>query len=330
MVFYFYNKHIGVFIMGIPINEIQLYKNFNELAIDILELAKEVMPDRLLFLSTLTNEQQIILKLSEQNSNIQINEGMTIPINETVCHRIDFKKGIPLVFEDLSKEPCLDDIREVLLEANINSYLGVPILLNNGETFGTLCAVHETATEFPKKNIRMIERIAKMFSYYLELERIAFRDYLTGIYNRHFLYNYFHEYSKKGGALFFLDLDGFKKINDIHGHDAGDVVLKEIALRLETIMKDKDINGFAVRLGGDEFIINIIDEFSIEELRKKAEYFLSRLSTWDIQLKEFHLSASMGIVLYPPRVESLDVLIKNADNALYRAKAKGKNTYQFF
>lgn len=317
--------------MGIPINEIQLYKNFNELAIDILELAKEVMPDRLLFISTLTNEQQMILKVSEQNSTIQINEGMTIPINETVCHRIDFKKGIPLVFEDIPKEPCLNDIREALLEANINSYLGVPILLKNGETFGTLCAVHQTATEFPKKNIRMIERLAKMFAYYLELERIAFRDYLTGIYNRHFLHNYFHEYSNKGGALFFLDLDGFKKINDIHGHDAGDLVLKEVALRIETILKEKDINGFAVRLGGDEFIINISDELSEEDLRIKAEHFLSRLSTWDIQLKEFHLSASIGIVPYPAGVENnLDTLIKNADNALYRAKAKGKNTYQFF
>jgi diguanylate cyclase (GGDEF)-like protein len=317
--------------MGIPINEIQLYKNFNELAIDILELAKEVMPDRLLFLSTLTNEQQIILKLSEQNSNIQIGEGMTLPINETVCHRIDFNKGIPLIFEDIRKEPCLNDIREALVEANINSYLGVPILLKNGDTFGTLCAVHEAATEFPQKSIRMIERIAKMFAYYLELERMAFRDYLTGIYNRHFLYNYFHEYSRKGGALFFLDLDGFKKINDLHGHEAGDIILKEVALRIETIMKDKDINGFATRLGGDEFIINIIDELSGEELCKIAEQFLSRLSTWDIQLKEFQLSASIGIVPYLAGEENnLDVLIKNVDNALYRAKAKGKNTFQFF
>ena len=320
-----------MFFMGIPLNEIQLYKNFNELAIDILELAKEVMPDRLLFLSTLTNEQQIILKLSEQNSNIQISEGMAIPINETVCRRIDFNKGIPLVFEDMRKESCLNDIRKVLDEANINSYLGVPILLKNGETFGTLCAVHEAATEFPQKSIKMIERIAKMFAYYLELERIAYRDYLTGIYNRHFLYNYFHEFSRQGGALFFLDLDGFKEINDLHGHDTGDLILKKVALRIETVMKDKDINGFVARLGGDEFIINIIDEISGEDLCKKAEHFLSRLSTWDIHLKEFQLSASIGIVSYPAGEENnLDVLIKNADNALYRAKAKGKNTFQFF
>lgn len=317
--------------MDLPINEFRFYKNFNELAMDILELAKEVMPDRLLFLSTITNKQQTILKLSEQNRNIAISEGMTIPLSETVCHRIDFNRGLPLVFEDISKEPCLDDIREVLTEANINSYLGIPIMLKNGETFGTLCAVHEDAKEIKKRNIKMIQRIAKMFSYYLELERMAYRDQLTGIYNRHFFYNYFNENSTNGGALFFLDLDGFKKINDIHGHDTGDLVLKEVALRIESIIKEKSINGFAVRLGGDEFIINIFNEFSGKALCEKAEYFLSKLSTWDFQLEEFHLSASIGIVPYPPSVNTnLNVLLKNADNALYRAKARGKNNYQFF
>ncbi|MCM3601679.1 sensor domain-containing diguanylate cyclase [Robertmurraya korlensis] len=313
------------------INEFQLYKNFNELALDILELAREVMPDRLFFLSTLTNEQQTILKLSEKNHNIQIKEGMSIPVKQSVCHRIDFQKAIPLVIEDISKETDLDDIRRALLDANINSYLGVPIKLKNGETFGTLCAVHEEAKEFNWKNVRMIERLAKMFSYYLELEHLAFRDQLTGIYNRQFLYKYFNLYSTKGGALFFLDLDGFKKINDMLGHDTGDLVLKEVALRIEEILKQQKIDGFAARLGGDEFIINITGEVNYKDLREKAECFLSRLSTWDIHLKEFNLSASMGIVFYPPSFENnISVLLKDADNALYRAKANGKNSYQFF
>lgn len=315
--------------MEIALNELHLYRNFNELAMDILNLAKEVMPDRLIYLTTFTDTQQIILKLSETNKDILINEGMKINLKETVCNRIDFQNNNPLIFEDMRKETSLDELRSALLNANINSYLGVPITLASGEPFGTLCAVHQYAREINKKSINLMEKIAKMFSYYLDLERIAYRDYLTGIYNRQFLYEYFNDASKSGGVLFFLDLDGFKKINDILGHDTGDLVLKDVASRLEHVAKQ--LNGFAFRLGGDEFILNISDEIDYIEMSKHAEYILSRLSSWGPHLDEFQLSVSIGIVSYPPSENNnLALLLKNADHALYRAKANGKNTYQFF
>ncbi|NOU69014.1 diguanylate cyclase [Paenibacillus sp. LMG 31461] len=315
--------------MLIALNELQFYKNFDELAQDILEMAKETMPDRLIYLTNFTKRQQIILKLSESNENIGIHEGMVIEINETVCNRIDFENKAPLVFEDMSKEANLDDLRQALVAANINSYLGIPIILSNGDTFGTLCAVHTNAKKMNKKSIVMLQRIAKLFSYYLDLERLAYRDSLTGLYNRQFLYKYFDESSTIGGALLFLDLDGFKKINDLYGHDTGDLVLREVALRLENFVQLH--HGFAVRLGGDEFIVNLIGLTSREEISKLADYLLKRLSTWDTQLEAFNLSVSIGIVLYPPDENNLlKILLKNADNALYRAKANGKNGYQFF
>ncbi|UKS28568.1 diguanylate cyclase [Paenibacillus sp. HWE-109] len=316
--------------MSIPLNEIQFYKNFDELARDVLDMAKEFMPDRLIYLTTFTETQQIILKLSETNTSIYISEGMIIERNDTVCNRIDFEKSIPLIFEDMSRETNLDNLRKALIAANINSYLGIPIILSNGKEFGTLCAVHTDASDFNKKGIQMLQRIAKLFSHYLELERIAYRDSLTGLYNRQFLYKYFEEIpATTGGTLFFLDLDGFKKINDILGHDAGDLVLREVALRLENLVQQQ--NGFAVRLGGDEFIINISDLSSKEEISQLAQTILSRLSSWDTQLEELQLSASIGIVTYSANENNnLKVLLKNADNALYRAKASGKNAYQFF
>ncbi|KRE59864.1 sensor domain-containing diguanylate cyclase [Paenibacillus sp. Soil750] len=315
--------------MLIALNELQFYKNFDELAKDILEMAKETMPDRLIYLTSFTRKQQIILKLSETNVNIGINEGMVIEINETVCNRIDFENNAPLVFEDMSREAKLDDLRQALVAANINSYLGIPIILSNGDTFGTLCAVHTNVKKISKKSITMLQRIAKLFSYYLDLERLAYRDSLTGLYNRQFLYKYFEESSTTGGALLFLDLDGFKKINDLYGHETGDLVLREVALRLENFVQL--LQGFAVRLGGDEFVINLVDLTSREEISKLADFLLSRLSTWDTQLEAFNLSVSIGIVLYPAGENNLlKVLLKNADNALYRAKANGKNGYQFF
>ncbi|CAN7662990.1 diguanylate cyclase domain-containing protein [Paenibacillus sp. LjRoot56] len=314
--------------MLIALNELQFYKNFDELARDILEMAKETMPDRLIYLTSFTKKEQTIVKLSETNDNICIHEGMVIEIKETVCNRIDFKNNTPLVFEDMSREANLDDLRQALVAANINSYLGIPIILSNGDTFGTLCAVHTHAKKISKKSITMLQRIAKLFSYYLDLERLAYRDSLTGLYNRQFLYKYFDESSTTGGALLFLDLDGFKKVNDLYGHETGDLVLREVALRLENFVQQH--HGFAVRLGGDEFIINLVALTNREEISKLADFLLSRLSTWDTQLEAFNLSVSIGIVLYPSNEDNLlKILLKNADNALYRAKANGKNGYQF-
>ncbi|OAS15798.1 diguanylate cyclase [Paenibacillus oryzisoli] len=315
--------------MQILLNEVQYYKNFDELARDVLEMAKESMPDRLIYLTSLTKQQQIILKLSESHPDIRIHEGMEIEVNETVCNRIDFVNNTPLVLEDMSLETNLDNLRAALVAANINSYLGIPIILSNGDTFGTLCAVHTDAMIINKKCVTMLQRIAKLFSYYLDLERLAYRDSLTGLYNRQFLYKYFEEISTTGGALLFLDLDGFKKINDLYGHDTGDLVLREVALRLESFVQTH--HGFAVRLGGDEFIVNLVDISNREDIRALADMLLSRLSSWDTQLEAFNLSVSIGIVLYPPEENNnLKVLLKNADNALYRAKANGKNSYQFF
>lgn len=315
--------------MIISLNELKFYKNFDELAMDVLDMAKEFIPERLIYLTTFIDKQQIILKLSENNESILINEGMVIEINETVCNRVDFDTNTPLVFEDMSKETSLDDLRKALVGANINSYLGVPIMLSNGKPFGTLCAVHTDASEFSEKSIKMLQRIANLFANYLNLERLAYRDSLTGLYNRQFLYKYFEEFSTTGGALFFLDLDGFKKINDLYGHETGDLVLREVALRLDHFIQQH--KGFAVRLGGDEFIVNLVDVSSKEEISKLADYVLSRLSAWDTQLEAFNLSVSIGIVLYPPNENNtLKLLLKNADNALYRAKANGKNNYQYF
>lgn len=307
--------------------ELQMYKNFDELAMDVLELAKEILPDQLLYVSSVSDTQQVILKVSNEGTNIAVTEGMVLNLNDTLCNRIDFEKKLPLVYEDTRKESSLDDFHKRLEEANVRSYLGIPISLVNGEKFGTLCAINDEVSHFDKKSIHLLQRIVRMFSYYLNLERFAFRDSLTDLYNRRYLSNFFEDSSKEGGVLFFLDLDGFKKVNDIHGHDTGDLVLKEVAARLQKLAVEHP-DAFAVRLGGDEFLIHFSDLSSKEETGMRAEQVLKSLSTWDA---EYQLSASIGIVTYPVNgTDNLQTLLKNADQALYRAKTSGKNTYNFF
>lgn len=100
-----------------------------------------------------------------------MSEGMVLNLNNTLCNRIDFDKNQPLINEDIQKESHLNKIKEVWETANVRSYLGIPISLINGEKFGTLCAVNDEKSQFDNRSIELLQRIIRMLSYYLELER---------------------------------------------------------------------------------------------------------------------------------------------------------------
>jgi len=129
-------------------------------------------------------------------------------------------------------------------------------------------------------------------------------------------------------ALFFLDLDGFKKINDSLGHDAGDLLLQEVALRLTKYMRESDT---VSRLGGDEFTI-IIDGYSqVSDIIIVVNKILKELSTpFKIGERSVYITASIGVSIYPDDGHDIQELIKNADTAMYAAKEKGKNRYEFY
>lgn len=307
--------------------EFQMYRNFDELAIDLIELAKEIVPDKLVYLTSIENDTQHILKLSSQDSPILLEEGMSFDLKDTVCNRIDFNQREVLMYEDIESQIESTRLQSSLREVNIKSYLGIPILMKNGDIFGTLCVANHKSTQYDSKSIRLLERVVRMFSSYLELERRASRDELTDLYNRHYLYNYFETNPNQGGALFLIDLDGFKWVNDTFGHDEGDLVLKEVALRLRRLMEPIP-DSRVYRLGGDEFLIKITHALSKETVNRYAEQILSVLKEWDDPLL---LSASIGIAQYDSDEQAdLGRLLKEADIALYQSKSSGKNTYKLY
>lgn len=312
--------------MTIDLHEIAMYESFEELANDVLLMASEFLSNQQIYITSMTRTHQTILKVRGNGSGSRVYEGMTLARSQTVCNRINFEENLPLVLENLMREPSFQSIRGVLNEANINAYLGVPIQLRDGEVFGTLCAVHPDAMTFSDKAIEMFQRIAKMFSYYLELERLAFHDTLTRLYNRQFLYTRFQQDAMSEGTLFFLDLDGFKRVNDTYGHDAGDRVLREVAQRLLTFVEA--YGGFAVRLGGDEFIAYLPTRLERAEVSLYADKLLAALSRWESYEEATGLSVSMGIVPYGKATfADIGALLKCADSALYQAKFEGKNRY---
>jgi len=129
-------------------------------------------------------------------------------------------------------------------------------------------------------------------------------------------------------ALMFLDMDQFKRVNDTLGHDAGDILLKEVSNRLSNTVRENDT---VSRIGGDEFTILLTDISSVQDVRAVAEKILRAMSK-PIRVKgqDILTSVSIGITMTPDDSTDTNVLMKNADLAMYSAKEQGRNNFQFF
>jgi diguanylate cyclase (GGDEF)-like protein len=162
----------------------------------------------------------------------------------------------------------------------------------------------------------------------------ASHDRLTGLPNRMLFDDrlslalaHTHRYGEML-AVVFLDLDGFKTVNDTLGHAVGDQLLKRVAERLKGCLRDGDV---LARWGGDEFTLLLSPISSAEDTTKIARQILDTLNTpLEFKGQELHIKASLGIALAPYDGQDAETLLKNADAAMYRAKQKGRNNYQLY
>lgn len=167
-----------------------------------------------------------------------------------------------------------------------------------------------------------------------EIMNLAHHDALTELPNRLFLKHRLNQALERAHlernqlAVLFLDLDHFKHINDSMGHVVGDRLLQEVAGRLRGVLRKQDM---VARMGGDEFILVAEDLHEQRDASQLAEKLLHVLSRpYEIQGSTFYLSASIGISLYPRDAGNVDALVANADAAMYRAKTRGRNTFEFY
>ena len=182
--------------------------------------------------------------------------------------------------------------------------------------------------------VGVLNDITEARHYERRLHHLAHHDPLTGLANRTLLQDElkfsidFAVRNKVLGALAFLDLDNFKHINDNFGHDAGDVVLREIANRLKVSVRDNDT---VARVGGDEFVLVINNQPSDEQLADLIERIRLRVSTpITVGGREILSSTSIGVSRFPHDGETVDRVMRAADAAMYHAKAMGKNNCQFY
>jgi len=159
-------------------------------------------------------------------------------------------------------------------------------------------------------------------------------DSLTGLPNRHMFYERLAQEMKKSQrmglplALLFLDIDHFKDINDTLGHSKGDLLLKEAAQRLLGCVRNTDT---VARLGGDEFTIILTKLHEQDNIERVSQDILGQLAKpFELAGEIAYVSISIGITLYPEDTDDIDILIKNADQAMYAAKDQGRNRRHYF
>ncbi|MFC3883852.1 putative bifunctional diguanylate cyclase/phosphodiesterase [Bacillus songklensis] len=199
----------------------------------------------------------------------------------------------------------------------IISIVGLNLILN---------AINNQKMEFKIMN-QILEEKSKA------LEKLAFHDSLTGLPNRYLLNEYIQKAIARGKrtkcklAIMYIDLDGFKTINDTMGHAMGDMLLKQVTKRLNQSVREEDI---VARQGGDEFIILFenVDYTQIVEVAERILYGFS--SPFLLGNEFFYTSPSIGISLYPVDGTDAETLVKAADQAMYSAKERGKNTFHFY
>lgn len=168
-----------------------------------------------------------------------------------------------------------------------------------------------------------------------QLTKLATTDALTGLPNRR---NFFDAVRRsiaasarnyRQGAIFFMDLDGFKAVNDILGHKAGDALLKEVAERIENIVRDNDV---PARLGGDEFALLVTEVESLQGLEALAERIVEVLcDTFEMPQGKAEIGVSVGIAVFggsKAELETPEEVIHRADEAMYKAKLAGKGTWR--
>jgi len=175
--------------------------------------------------------------------------------------------------------------------------------------------------------------VAKRLIYQKQLKELALFDQLTKLPNRVLFFDrltMMAEHSRRYRsqfAMLYLDLDGFKLVNDSHGHDVGDQLLATVAQRLQSICRRSDT---VDRLGGDEFAILYANLRNVGELDTFARRVINELSqSMDLSVGSVRVGVSVGIALFPENSDDVETLVNLADRAMYRSKDSGKNTYTF-
>lgn len=219
-------------------------------------------------------------------------------------------------------------------DLNICSIMGMPIKLRK-KYFGFILVEHKNNDFLGEEHYTFLRAIANQIAIGLEnsmlyrkINETAKRDPLLGIYNRRYFFQHVHDKLKGGSskeyAIVMMDLDNFKKCNDVYGHQYGDKVLIETVRVIKDKLTEKDI---LARYGGEEIIIYIDDFDSKEDVLKRVEEIRQSIEDNIIEDEQVsrNITSSIGLAFSDTDISSINNVINEADSLLYEAKSNGKN-----
>lgn len=308
--------------------------------LEMLELATNMESTYLTRIDIDASQQHILF--ARNSHSMQIPEGLSVPWGDTLCKRaLDEGKmytcDVGSIWGDSVAAKAL----------GITTYLSSPVILPDGSLYGTLCAASAQHHLLSEKSAQMLKLFAQLIAQQIRNEQLmmalqnantalvatSYTDDLTGLPNRRYIFEalpgLFNQAVRQGNTILvaFIDLDGFKHINDDYGHDAGDAFLKWIGSGLHSASSGTDIIG---RIGGDEFLLiqmgPSVDQAPAQEITAlKAR--LDDVLVGDYQFNHhlfYYSGPSIGVVAVDPQTETPDSAIRHADAAMYQEKRRRK------
>jgi diguanylate cyclase (GGDEF)-like protein len=294
-------------------------------------------------------EDQFKLIFNTLSEGVSLNEIVLDDAGEMVDYKVlqvndafytvaDFDKSLPVVGQTATKLYGMDEATiKAFWTRNKNS-----VETLHDEMLSPITKKYYSISTSPFKNHRFVTSfhdITHLKQATAEIVRLAYHDPLTQLANRLLLTDRLEQALAsnarigRSGALLFIDLDDFKGLNDTLGHGIGDLLLQQVAIRLESVLREVDT---VARLGGDEFVAMLLDlsahpleaAAQIQGIGKKVLAALSQ--PYQLDIHTYRCTASIGVALFSDNQQAKEEIMKQADIAMYQAKKSGRNALRFF
>ncbi|WP_223067942.1 sensor domain-containing diguanylate cyclase [Paenibacillus caui] len=306
------------------IQEILQRKPFSATSQNIIEILRQSIDVSTIFIAINDHVKDTILKAFNQGG-VWIEEGLELPFEESYCRLVCANGRMATVIADTEQDPLTASLQMTKLLGR-SSFIGVPLHLEDGTTFGTICAIDRKPGTFKEREISLFLAVAELLSNVVGLEYAQFKDTVTGAFNRIFLdtMSQFFNMKSKALGILFVDIDNFKAINREFGHAYGDRLLVQCARIMERVCGE---NPIIIRMQGDQFVI-IFHETNLNRLIKHAQALLAAIRRTSLP-SGGNISASIGIALSEEWTTDVLELLQRADAKMLTVKNRSKNGFAY-